>query len=160
MGGCFFQNNNYQTQLESGWRGGGFQGGGLVAHLFNSPRLTRPKTQLQDLTQFHKRGENDHVLLSPSAVIMESSSRVRSESMEPISCNTSPVLRLILSRELSVAKDILGPRWLLSSSRTVSTFSWFFDGPHVDMPVLLGRFDVGEEVGFQSGILEGGASAW
>ena len=82
---------------------------------------------------------------------MESSSRVRSESMEPMSCRTSPVLRLLLKP--SDGKDILGSRWLTSSLRTLFSFG----GQPIDIPGLLGEVDAELEHhgGFQSGILEG-----
>ena len=87
--------------------------------------------------------------------MMESSSRVRSESMEPMSCKTSPVLRLLL-KPLD-GKDILGSHWLMSSLRAVFSF----DGQPSDIPGPLGEVEPELELnaGFQSGILEGEARA-
>ena len=86
---------------------------------------------------------------------MESSSRVRSESMEPMSCKTSPVLRLLL-KPLD-GRDFLGSHWLTSSLRAVFSF----DRQPSDIPGLLGKLEAELELnaGFQSGILEGEARA-
>ena len=85
--------------------------------------------------------------------MMESSSRVRSDSMEPMSCKTSPVLRLLLKPW--DGKAIFGSRWLTSSLRTVFSF----DGQPSDIPGLVGKLEAELELnaGFQSGILEGEA---
>ena len=74
--------------------------------------------------------------------------------MEPMSCKTSPVLRLLLNPLLD-EKDILGSRWITSSLRTLSVRS--FDGQPIDIPGLLGEVETELELnpaGFQSGILD------
>ena len=87
--------------------------------------------------------------------MMESSSRVRSESMEPMSCKTSPVLRLLL-RPVD-GKDIFGSHWLVSFLPT----EFSFDGQPSDIPGLLGEAEAELKLaaGLQSGILEGEARA-
>ena len=88
-------------------------------------------------------------MLSTSAVIIESNSRVRSESIEPISCKTSPVLRLLLNCEFFGGMIGLDPV-LFWAGR------WLSEGPQVDIPVFLEKFVVGASTGFQSGIFEWG----
>lgn len=78
-------------------------------------------------------------MLSTSAVIIESNSRVRSESIEPISCKTSPVLRLLLNCEFFGGMIGLDPV-LFRAGR------WLSEGPQVDIPVFLEKFVVANAV--------------
>ena len=74
---------------------------------------------------------------------------MRSESIEPISCKTSPVLRLLLNCKFFGAMIGLDPV-LFWAGR------WPSEGPQVDIPGFLEKFVVGASTGFQIGIFEWG----